>query len=271
MILDSKKSYYAVIPANIRYDEKLIPSAKLLYGEITALTNDRGYCWATNDYFSRLYSVSKKTISTWIKSLNDSGYIFLEFVKANSESESVVRLIRISENFYEPHNENFQAPITKTSIPPGRKLPYPHNEKVMENNTINNTFNISSSQIFRAEPAQAIRAQKFTENSSNTHAIEKINGNEAKKNFSTDSEPYLLARFLEKNISENNSKFPQSEAQRQRWAKDFDLMIRRDKIEPDDIAEVIGWCQKDSFWRSNILSGKKLREKYLQLSMKMHS
>lgn len=92
-----------------------------------------------------------------------------------------------------------------------------------------------------------------------------------KKVFNSDSEPYLLAKFLEQNIAANNPKFPQSEQQRQRWAKDFDLMIRIDKIEADDISAVIDWCQKDKFWCSNILSGKKLREKYQQLSMKMVS
>ena len=81
----------------------------------------------------------------------------------------------------------------------------------------------------------------------------------------------MLAKFLENNITENNPKFPKSESQRQRWAKDFDLMIRRDKIDADDIAEVIEWCQRDNFWRSNILSGKKLREKYQQLKMRMES
>ncbi|MFR1510217.1 MAG: hypothetical protein ACLSSW_06235, partial [Acutalibacteraceae bacterium] len=92
-----------------------------------------------------------------------------------------------------------------------------------------------------------------------------------KKVFEADSDPYLLAKFMEKCITENNPKFPQNESQRQRWAKDFDLMIRRDKIDADDIAEVIDWCQNDSFWRSNILSGKKVREKYQQLAMKMSS
>lgn len=64
MTSNVKKSYYAVIPATVRYDSSVVPGAKLLYGEITALCNEKGYCWATNDYFSRIYSVSKRTIST---------------------------------------------------------------------------------------------------------------------------------------------------------------------------------------------------------------
>ena len=88
-------------------------------------------------------------------------------------------------------------------------------------------------QIFGAEPAQAIREQNFSKISRDLPAKQKINDetNEKKKIFETDSDPYLLAKFLEKCITENNPKFPQNESQRQRWAKDFDLMIRRDKID----------------------------------------
>ena len=127
----------------------------------------------------------------------------------------------------------------------------------------------SSSQIFAGDPAGQVRLQSFSENLRNSHANRKIHGNEAKKVFEADSEPYLLAKFLEQNIAANNPKFPQSEQQRQRWAKDIDLMLRRDKIEADDIAAVMQWCQKDKFWCSNILSGKKLRDKYQQLRIRM--
>ena len=46
------KSYYAIIPANVRYDRRLTANAKLLYGEITALCNEKVYCWERNSYFS---------------------------------------------------------------------------------------------------------------------------------------------------------------------------------------------------------------------------
>ena len=90
-----------------------------------------------------------------------------------------------------------------------------------------------------------------------------------KKCFSSDSIPYLLAKHFEKCIQMHSPSFPSKEAQRQRWAKDIDLMLRIDKLDPDDIAQTIQWCQQDSFWKSNILSGKKLREKYQQLRIKM--
>lgn len=50
-------SYYSVIPATVRYDNKLKPAEKLIYGEITSLTNKMGYCFANNKYFANLYTV----------------------------------------------------------------------------------------------------------------------------------------------------------------------------------------------------------------------
>ena len=47
-----KPNYYAIIPAEVRYNEKLTANSKLLFGEITALTNKTGVCWANNKYFA---------------------------------------------------------------------------------------------------------------------------------------------------------------------------------------------------------------------------
>jgi len=70
-----KKSFYAIVPANVRYCKELTPNAKLLYGEITALCNEKGYCWASNEYFSDLYEVSTRTITRWINQLNSLGFV----------------------------------------------------------------------------------------------------------------------------------------------------------------------------------------------------
>lgn len=76
-----KPNYYAILPAVVRYDVDLSPNAKLLYAEITSLCNERGYCWATNKYFSMLYSVESRSIQRLLKQLADKKYIKIELIK----------------------------------------------------------------------------------------------------------------------------------------------------------------------------------------------
>jgi hypothetical protein len=90
-----KKNYYAIIPANVRYDKELTPNAKLLYGEITALCNEKGYCWATNNYFAELYGVSKVSVSTWINQLAKKNYIKTEINYKEGSKEITSRYIII--------------------------------------------------------------------------------------------------------------------------------------------------------------------------------
>lgn len=54
----------------------------------------------------------------------------------------------------------------------------------------------------------------------------------------------------------------------QAWATDIDKIIRIDNQPPATIENVIRWSQTDTFWKVNILSGSKLREKWDQLSAK---
>jgi len=55
------------------------------------------------------------------------------------------------------------------------------------------------------------------------------------------------------------------------WEKDIKRLLKIDKRDPAEIEKVIRWCQADPFWQNNILSPKKLREKYDQLCLKMNS
>lgn len=47
------------------------------------------------------------------------------------------------------------------------------------------------------------------------------------------------------------------------WARDIEKLLRIDGRRPEDVEKVIAWCQQDGcFWAPNVLSGKKLREKF---------
>lgn len=81
------RAYNALIPAPVRYDKKLTANAKLLYGELTSLCNQSGYCWATNDYFVELYGLSVATISRLISQLERCGYIRCEMVTTAKGSQ----------------------------------------------------------------------------------------------------------------------------------------------------------------------------------------
>lgn len=118
------RSYYAIIPANVRYDKRLKPNTKLLYGEITALCNERGFCWAGNEYFADLYGVNKETISRWVSDLIKFGYLNREIIYKEGTNQIINRYLRINQY---PIDEKRNTPI---------------DEKVKDNNTsFNNTFN----------------------------------------------------------------------------------------------------------------------------------
>lgn len=132
-----QRSYYAIIPANVRYDKDLPANAKLLYGEITALCNEKGYCWATNDYFASLYDVSRKSVSRWINALVSKGYISSDLVYKENSKEILHRYLRIAQNS-EDMEKNVHPYGQKSSEPMDKNVLNPMDKKVKENNTNNN-------------------------------------------------------------------------------------------------------------------------------------
>lgn len=91
---ENKPGYYAVIPAHIRYCKELKFAERLLYGEITALLNKEGYCFASNRYFSELYDVIPSTVSRWVSHLEKLGFIKVILIR-NDKKEIIQRRIYI--------------------------------------------------------------------------------------------------------------------------------------------------------------------------------
>lgn len=97
-------NYYAIIPATVRYDTNLKSAEKLLYGEITALANKNGYCFAQNKYFADLYNVTLISVSRWISHLQELGYIKTDVIR-NENKEIISRNIYIVDIPYYQKNQ----------------------------------------------------------------------------------------------------------------------------------------------------------------------
>lgn len=110
-------NYYSIIPANVRYDRRLTPNSKLLYAEITSLTQMNGRCFASTSYFCDLYGVSKVSVQKWLKNLKDYGYIEITLEYKKGSKEILNRYITLvtypsKEKFTTPSKEKFTDNIT---------------------------------------------------------------------------------------------------------------------------------------------------------------
>lgn len=119
------KSYYAVLPSTVRYDNRLRDKAKLLYAEITCLCNEKGFCWASNSYFAELYSISKGTVSKLLSELKEYRYINIELIYKENSKEVKKRIITLL--------SNSTIPIVKNDIHPINEIDKENNIKVFNN------------------------------------------------------------------------------------------------------------------------------------------
>lgn len=135
--MDMKPNYYSIIPATVRYDKDLKANEKLLYGEITALAQMQGYCWASNSYFAELYGVSKETVSRWISKLDKKGYIRTKVLYVENSKQIDKRFIYISDT---PIDKKINTPSQNRHDPIDENVKSPIDKKVKDNITsINNT------------------------------------------------------------------------------------------------------------------------------------
>ena len=140
--MKNKPNYYAIIPARVRYDKTLKDKAKLLYGEIIALSNAYGYCFSSNKYFADLYDVSISTISSLIKDLVDRGYLKRTIIYKEGTQEILHRYLEIlvepyTEISVEGYTENLEEGYTKFSVGGIPKICKDNNTSI-NNTSINN-------------------------------------------------------------------------------------------------------------------------------------
>lgn len=159
---EQQRSYYAIIPANVRYDKDLAPSAKLLYGEITALCNEKGYCWASNQYFAELYGVSVLSVKRWVNSLVTKGYVYRTLTYKPNSKEVDKRILSIDSGIKIDTTSVLKCydPSIKNSTSSSIKNDTDNNTSI--NNTFNNTDIYKGKKKQKSETVKSIIAE-YTE------------------------------------------------------------------------------------------------------------
>lgn len=85
--LKRKPGYLAILPPKVRYDRALTPNAKLLYAEISAMSDVTGFCWASNDYLASLFSISVQSVTRLVAQLAERGYVETQMCATATGSE----------------------------------------------------------------------------------------------------------------------------------------------------------------------------------------
>lgn len=160
MIRLDKPNYYSIIPSEVRYDNSLTANAKLLYAEITSLTNKTGECWASDQYFMSLYNVSRATIQRYLKQLEDKEYITREVIYKKGTREIEKRYIKVYSFLRQGYAQNQDTPIL--------------NIETDNNTSINTTSNNIYSEVI--EYLNKSTNRKYRTTKSNTkHIAARIN------------------------------------------------------------------------------------------------
>ena len=123
------------IPKEIWLSTDLKVMEKLILVEIDSLDNEDG-CFASNEHFSKFFSLSKNRCSEIIKSLEEKGYIKIDYIYQEGSKAISRRVIRCVRNI-DGGIRNIDNPIRKTEEG--------YSENREDNNTsFNNTFSNTS-------------------------------------------------------------------------------------------------------------------------------
>ena len=93
------------IPAEIWLSKELKIMEKLFLVEIDSLDNEDG-CFASNEYFSNFFDLSKNRCSEIIKSLEKKGFIEIEYIYKKNKKSIEKRIIKIIRNIDQGYSEN---------------------------------------------------------------------------------------------------------------------------------------------------------------------
>lgn len=141
-------TWHAVIPSRYLIAKDINSTQKILIGLISSLSNIKGYCFASNEYFEELTNIKKVTISQLISDLEKKGYV-KRIIKRDEKKQVIERILMLDltkevplKNEAPPSEIHDTLPL-KSDIPPSEK----RKENIKINININNKDNKEQQQL----------------------------------------------------------------------------------------------------------------------------
>lgn len=209
------------------------PTRKLVLLKLADNANDKGECFPSYQHIADHCEVSRRSVISHIDALIKMGLVEKKSRKNQDGSSSnlyILHLEKGSENI-SPPSERVSPPSENGSLPPSENI------SPITNHSINQSINHIDLSLQTKTPATS-PAKKFS--------FTEMDLAMAKEMF---------ARIQKLNP---NHKQPNFEA----WANDIRLLGERDGKSYPEIIELFEWANQDRFWQANILSPRKLREKW---------
>jgi len=214
------------------FNQELSIQEKMFLVEINSLDNEK-YCYASNSYFSEFFQLSCNRCSEIIKGLEKKELIKITYIREKKAIKS--RTIEVLEKG-------------------NRVLGKPNRVLGKQDRGIRN---IEGGYSEKGED----------------RSISLRSNNNRSNNKEEESQAKELASLL---LSESRKEDPKLRIGKDQetinsWSIDIEKLIRIDKRSFSEVSDVIKWCKEDgNFWSPNILSGKKLREKFPTLFAQMN-
>ena len=132
-----ESSQFLMLTYDILVDKRLSDFQKLLFASITGLCKQRGYCWASNAYFQKLFNRSQTQVSEGISKLVEYGYLKREIVYKKKEDKDG-KIITTKQISFRKLFVVINKADWNTGIPENQNRGIPENRKQIDNPLIDN-------------------------------------------------------------------------------------------------------------------------------------
>lgn len=229
---------YYVVPAEVFEDDNLEDSEKMLYALISGLSNNTGYCYASDNYLSERRKCDARHIRRMVLKLEEHGYVKRETIKKGMNWERKIFITHSSRKSYER---------TCTSASNGCTGP----DRADVHSRIVSKVKIVREGINTGAPPP-------TPVLSPPSSIKKIEASQ---------KALEMAQNLFSHVQTVNPKTkPPNLIQ---WAKTMDLMVSKDNRTWQEIEEVVKYAFDDVFWVKVLQSAEGLRKNFDKIFVKM--